>query len=265
LAQAILAQVWLYRSRPLEAVGRLREWRHHNRTCRGVSVHGGTGGGGRDIGVCLRPRGFTTGGFIFAAMGREKDKKVKKGNNNKKGKKEKDSKKASKKKDRDRGRRRKEYSDYSDYDDEYSYYSDYSDYSRSQSRRGRDRDRKGKDKGRDRGRDRDRDCDRRRDKRSRSRSRRGGGRSPARDARPPQRNDRPMQQLGNKGSGDHKVDVQEFIERNQLDDRVVDAIHALDEASQMKLMGTDGGQNTFDLLGKVNNPNAVVMSRIRKM
>lgn len=77
--------------------------------------------------------------------------------------------------------------------------------------------------------------------------------------------DRQMQMLGNYGTGDNNADIEKFICDNKLDDRTVDALSALDERQQKAVMGTDGGQNTFQLDGKVNNPNAVVMSRIRKM
>jgi len=51
---------------------------------------------------------------------------------------------------------------------------------------------------------------------------------------------------------------------NKLDDRTIKALEELPEASQKKVMGTDGGENSFTLIDKVKNPNAVVMSRIRK-
>lgn len=67
------------------------------------------------------------------------------------------------------------------------------------------------------------------------------------------------------GSGDHEADVDEFVSLNKLDDRTVDALKALREDQQKKVMGTDGGENSFTLIDKVKNPNAVVMSRIRKI
>jgi len=37
------------------------------------------------------------------------------------------------------------------------------------------------------------------------------------------------------------------------------------EAKQRKVMGTDGGENSYLLIDRVKNPNGVVMSRIRKI
>merc|ERR1712072_1550084 len=76
---------------------------------------------------------------------------------------------------------------------------------------------------------------------------------------------RALQELGNYGSGDHQADVEQFIFDNKLDDRTVDALMTLGEPQQKAVMGTDGGMNAFMLDGKVNNPSAVVMSRIRKL
>eukprot|EP00747_Dinoflagellata_sp_TGD_P165067 gnl/TRDRNA2_/TRDRNA2_185870_c0_seq1.p1 gnl/TRDRNA2_/TRDRNA2_185870_c0~~gnl/TRDRNA2_/TRDRNA2_185870_c0_seq1.p1 ORF type:complete len:261 (-),score=54.05 gnl/TRDRNA2_/TRDRNA2_185870_c0_seq1:87-776(-) len=200
--------------------------------------------------------------------GKEKSKKDKdKGGKSKKGKK---------------GRRDDSYSEeYSD-DDSYTYsYSEYESYSASPSRsRGRGKDRRrGKSRGgggkrRDRSRGRG-------NSRSRSRGRRGGGRGGR--SRTPMgyqvhnsagnrllggggkgSGRRQLKELGNTGCGDHKKDLQEFIETNNLDDRTVGALEALSEEDQKYVMGTDGGENSFTLEGKVNNPNAVVMSRIRK-
>jgi len=58
--------------------------------------------------------------------------------------------------------------------------------------------------------------------------------------------------------------LQKFIEENQLDARTVNALEALGEADQKRVMGTDGGPNTFILIDKVKNPSAVVMSRMRR-
>lgn len=76
---------------------------------------------------------------------------------------------------------------------------------------------------------------------------------------------RPMQKLGNTGCGNHQEDIEKFIHENGLDDRTVDAMMSLSEPDQKSVMGTDGGENTFGLTGKVKNPDAVVMSRIRKL
>mmetsp|Transcript_118781 Transcript_118781/g.236606 ORF Transcript_118781/g.236606 Transcript_118781/m.236606 type:complete len:358 (-) Transcript_118781:69-1142(-) len=68
------------------------------------------------------------------------------------------------------------------------------------------------------------------------------------------------------GSGDHQRDLQDFCSKNQLEARVVAALHSMSEANQRKVMGTDGsGENSYLLVDRVKNPNGVVMSRIRKV
>mmetsp|Transcript_131256 Transcript_131256/g.292854 ORF Transcript_131256/g.292854 Transcript_131256/m.292854 type:complete len:204 (-) Transcript_131256:57-668(-) len=202
-------------------------------------------------------------------MGKAKESKKDRKGTKKSGKKEKREKKEKKdsgKKDRRRGRRRSPSP--SSYEDSYYSYSDddYS-YSGSDSRsrsRGRDRRRGGRH-----GRDRDRGRGDRR--RGRSEDAGGGYRVsggagarllPGARRSPPRR---PLQQLGNMGSGDHKADLEEFITSNELDSRTQGALEALSEDNQKKVMGTDGGENSFVLKDKVMNPNAVVMSRIRRM
>ncbi|CAE8704283.1 unnamed protein product, partial [Polarella glacialis] len=107
---------------------------------------------------------------------------------------------------------------------------------------------------------------RRRRKRSKSRSSSySRSRTPARRTGGARPQARPLKGLGYTGSGDHRADVDEFCSKNQLDVKVVDAVEALSEADQKKIMGTDGGENSFVLIDRVKNPNAVVMSRIRKM
>jgi len=39
----------------------------------------------------------------------------------------------------------------------------------------------------------------------------------------------------------------------------------MSESDQKKVMGTDGGENSYMLIDRVKNPNGVVMSRIRKI
>mmetsp|Transcript_51415 Transcript_51415/g.95098 ORF Transcript_51415/g.95098 Transcript_51415/m.95098 type:complete len:300 (-) Transcript_51415:105-1004(-) len=70
---------------------------------------------------------------------------------------------------------------------------------------------------------------------------------------------------GRFGSGNHQADVDGFINKNVLEARVAHALRTLSEEQQKKVMGTDGGQNSFLLVGRVDNPNGVVMSRIRKV
>jgi len=68
------------------------------------------------------------------------------------------------------------------------------------------------------------------------------------------------------GSGDHRRDLQDFCSKNQLEARVVAALHSMSEVNQRKVMGTNGsGENSYLLVDRVKNPNGVVMSRIRKV
>lgn len=59
--------------------------------------------------------------------------------------------------------------------------------------------------------------------------------------------------------------MQEFCEKNELDLKTQDALERLNAEQQKKVMGTDGGENSFYLKDKVKSTNAVVMSRIRRL
>jgi len=59
--------------------------------------------------------------------------------------------------------------------------------------------------------------------------------------------------------------MKEFIRKNHLDDRVQDALYDLRKEDAMVVMGTDGGKNSFIMDESVRNPDAVVMSRIRRL
>mmetsp|Transcript_1664 Transcript_1664/g.3861 ORF Transcript_1664/g.3861 Transcript_1664/m.3861 type:complete len:92 (+) Transcript_1664:1002-1277(+) len=67
------------------------------------------------------------------------------------------------------------------------------------------------------------------------------------------------------GTGDHRLDLDGFISKNMLEARVAHALRSMTESDQKKVMGTDGGENSYLLVDRVKNPNAVVMSRIRKL
>mmetsp|Transcript_117230 Transcript_117230/g.250522 ORF Transcript_117230/g.250522 Transcript_117230/m.250522 type:complete len:373 (-) Transcript_117230:106-1224(-) len=97
--------------------------------------------------------------------------------------------------------------------------------------------------------------------RGRSRSRRGGRASPARLTEAGRGRDG----SGRFGSGSHSNDLDVFIQKNQLEARVAGALRSMSEAAQKKVMGTDGGQNSYVLIDRVKNPNGVVMSRVRKI
>jgi len=61
------------------------------------------------------------------------------------------------------------------------------------------------------------------------------------------------------------MDLDSFISKNKLEARVAHALRTMSQDHQKKVMGTDGGENSFLLIDRVKSPNAVVMSRIRKL
>merc|ERR1719296_24385 len=71
--------------------------------------------------------------------------------------------------------------------------------------------------------------------------------------------------IGPYGTGDHRMDLDSFISKNALEPRVAHALRTMTLPRQKKVMGTDGGENGFLLIGRVKNPNAVVMTRIRNL
>eukprot|EP00746_Dinoflagellata_sp_MGD_P084947 gnl/MRDRNA2_/MRDRNA2_33670_c0_seq1.p1 gnl/MRDRNA2_/MRDRNA2_33670_c0~~gnl/MRDRNA2_/MRDRNA2_33670_c0_seq1.p1 ORF type:complete len:760 (+),score=135.22 gnl/MRDRNA2_/MRDRNA2_33670_c0_seq1:61-2280(+) len=60
-------------------------------------------------------------------------------------------------------------------------------------------------------------------------------------------------------------DLVEFSRSNGLERRTEDALRQLSDKDLMFVMGTDGGENCFKLKGQVNNPDAVVMSRVKRL
>jgi len=105
---------------------------------------------------------------------------------------------------------------------------------------------------------------RRRRHASRSRSARSRSRRGKRPPSPPRR-EGALVARGLYGSGDHRRDIEDFCMKNQLEARVISALKSMPESKQRKVMGTDGGENSYLLIDRVKNPNAVVMSRIRKI
>lgn len=71
--------------------------------------------------------------------------------------------------------------------------------------------------------------------------------------------------IGSFGTGDHRLDLDSFITKNILEARVAHALRTMSTDEQKKVMGTDGGENSFLLVDRVKCPNAVVMSRIRRL
>uniref|UniRef100_A0A7S4QYX8 Uncharacterized protein n=1 Tax=Alexandrium monilatum TaxID=311494 RepID=A0A7S4QYX8_9DINO len=159
------------------------------------------------------------------------------------------------------GRRRRSPSDI------YSYSEDYSE-SRSRSRR-RHRTRRHRHGRRHRRRERERRDDRgdRGGRRGRSR----GQRDDCLGALPQKgREGRTSGPVGGNGAcdgnpGDWQHDLKDFIRKNRLDDRTQDALYQLGKRDACEVMGTDGGKNSFILDENVRNPDAVIMSRIRRL
>mmetsp|Transcript_83824 Transcript_83824/g.237490 ORF Transcript_83824/g.237490 Transcript_83824/m.237490 type:complete len:159 (+) Transcript_83824:59-535(+) len=142
---------------------------------------------------------------------------------------------------------------------ESSYTEDYSE-SRSRSRR-RHRSRRLRSRRHKHGhRRRHEDRDRRREDRERGRpeerGRRsgGGGRSAV-----------VAGEEGGGGEGDWQHDLKDFIRKNRLDERTQDALFQLAKRDACEVMGTDGGKNSFVLDENVRNPDAVIMSRVRRL
>merc|ERR1712187_1049033 len=63
----------------------------------------------------------------------------------------------------------------------------------------------------------------------------------------------------------HEADLEEFCTKNSLSDRVVDALHSIGKWEQRHVMGLDGSKNSFMLTGNVRDPDAVVMSRLKRL
>jgi len=75
---------------------------------------------------------------------------------------------------------------------------------------------------------------------------------------------KPSNAIHNGGSS-HELDFREFCSKNELSDRVIGTLQSLDWREQRHIMGLDGGKNSFKLTGVVRDPNAVVMSRIKRL
>ncbi|CAE8584336.1 unnamed protein product, partial [Polarella glacialis] len=63
----------------------------------------------------------------------------------------------------------------------------------------------------------------------------------------------------------HREQLREFCSINELSDRVVQVLLAVGQEEQRHVMGLDSGRNTYYLTGTVRDPNAVVMSRLRRL
>lgn len=65
--------------------------------------------------------------------------------------------------------------------------------------------------------------------------------------------------------GSHEAELEEFCSTNALSDRIVGMLRDLGRREQRHIMGLDGGRNSFALSGNVRDPDAVVMSRIKRL
>lgn len=130
------------------------------------------------------------------------------------------------------------------------------------------KDRRARSERRDRSRRRDRRHRERHGKRRRRKTRRGHKKDRSRSRSGTRSRSRAKPRVSPRrtfGSGDHRTDLDGFISKNQLEARVAHALRTMSEADQRRVMGTDGGENSYLLIDRVKNPNAVVMSRIRKL
>jgi len=78
----------------------------------------------------------------------------------------------------------------------------------------------------------------------------------------------PGQQGGPRAASErrsHEDTLDEFCSINDLSDRVVEALQVVSVEEQREVMGLAGGRNNFHLSGTVRDPNAVVMSRLRRL
>mmetsp|Transcript_34029 Transcript_34029/g.97878 ORF Transcript_34029/g.97878 Transcript_34029/m.97878 type:complete len:168 (-) Transcript_34029:52-555(-) len=151
--------------------------------------------------------------------------------------------------------------------DDYSYTEDYSE-SRSRSRR-RHRSRRHRHGHKHRRRERDHH----REDRGRRRGRSHGRREDYGGAPPPRGREGRSAGGGGGGNaggceggtGDWQHDLKDFIRKNRVDERTQDALYQLSKRDAIEVMGTDGGKNSFILDENVRNPDAVIMSRIRRL
>lgn len=70
---------------------------------------------------------------------------------------------------------------------------------------------------------------------------------------------------GGRDVSPHEEDLEDFCTKNNLSDRVVAALRAVGRREQQHIMGLDGGRNSFQLTGHVRDPNAVVLSRLKRL
>jgi len=67
------------------------------------------------------------------------------------------------------------------------------------------------------------------------------------------------------GRSPHEANLREFCTQNELSDRVVAALRSIGRREQRHIMGLDGSRNSFILTGNVRDPNAVVLSRLKRL
>lgn len=102
------------------------------------------------------------------------------------------------------------------------------------------------------------------------------GAPPPRDQRadqssPPRDRDRSRGRENNNGNYDDEKsegvteDIERFVRINRLESRCDQILRELSPGTARKVMGLDGGSNTFELRGDVRNPTAVVIARVRKV
>merc|ERR1719221_1180356 len=70
---------------------------------------------------------------------------------------------------------------------------------------------------------------------------------------------------GGAGGPDNVLaDIDRFVKINRLEPRCDQILRELSPSMARRVMGLDGGPNTFELRGDVRNPTGVVIGRVRK-
>jgi len=65
-------------------------------------------------------------------------------------------------------------------------------------------------------------------------------------------------------TGNLDEDIDTFCRINRLEKRCHEILHEIEPRMARKVMGLEGGSNTFELKGDVRNPTAVVIARAQK-
>jgi hypothetical protein len=73
-----------------------------------------------------------------------------------------------------------------------------------------------------------------------------------------------MDGRGDPSGGSVSEDIDRFCRINKLESRCDQILREVSPRTARRVMGLDGGSNTFELRGDVRNPTAVVIARVKK-